>query len=288
MAEGKNILKSSEELWAKAKAADVRIIFKTEQIPATSQRMEKLKMFLENVKPSQVKRSSGVGWISVTNVGHQSREEPRDPEAAFHEWNSWTGIKNHKTVNMIASKHNVTVGKWMVHVSTDLIDLYWERLVMAMCRGDLSHSVHSMKVSPFDDEADDGDARRHVICVYTPDYQDIDDVMKVENRMRSAGIAGWLTYKPDIFTYLGIYRNNEWNIRPTLYNSRMVIDWKHHHEWKQRSSIKIVETGRQGYNSEEGFQYSFMDKIELNKYQVLNVSLYIQDQEESGVADHWW
>ena len=51
-----------------------------------------------------------------------------------------------KTVNVIAKKYNVTVGKWMVHVSTDIIDMYWERLAMAMLKGELGNSVHSMKV----------------------------------------------------------------------------------------------------------------------------------------------
>ena len=139
------------------------IIFRSKQIPATtSQRLEQLELFLEKYKPSQVTRSSRVGWICVSIYDHEesgydeesaSDEESTDDESidpgpvgAVLEWKKWTGVKNLKTVNIIAKKYNVTVGKWMVHVSTDIIDIYWERLAMAMMKGELGNSVHSMKV----------------------------------------------------------------------------------------------------------------------------------------------
>ena len=155
MSREKYIPKSDELLFSQAKAADNDewIIFRSKQIPVTSQRLEQLKQFLEEYKPSQVTRSSGVGWISVSIYDHEesgddeeSTVDGADPLAAILEWEIWTGIKNLKNVNIIAKKYNVTVGKWMVHVSTDIIDMYWERLAMAMMKGELGNSVHSMKV----------------------------------------------------------------------------------------------------------------------------------------------
>ena len=164
MSREKYIPKSDELLFSQAKAADNDewIIFRSKQIPVTSQRLEQLKQFLEEYKPSQVTRSSGVGWISGSIYDHEesgydeesaSDEESTDDESidtgpvgAVLEWKKWTGVKNLKTVNVIAKKYNVTVGKWMVHVSTDIIDMYWERLAMAMMKGELGNSVHSMKV----------------------------------------------------------------------------------------------------------------------------------------------
>lgn len=32
-----------------------------------------------------------------------------------------------------------------------------------------------------------------------------------------------LTYKPDVYTYLGIYRANRWHLCPTLYESRFQL-----------------------------------------------------------------
>ena len=46
--------------------------------------------------------------------------------------------------------------------------------------------------------------------------------MRIENLLRSSGVLGELLYKPDIFSTLGIYRNNIWGFRPTIYSSRMV------------------------------------------------------------------
>jgi hypothetical protein len=36
-------------------------------------------------------------------------------------------------------------------------------------------------------------------------------------------LSGSLSYKPDIFSACGVYRGNEWGLRPTLYTSRFDI-----------------------------------------------------------------
>ena len=46
--------------------------------------------------------------------------------------------------------------------------------------------------------------------------------MRIENLLRSAGVMEDLLYKPDIFSTLGIYRNNAWGFRPTIYSSTMM------------------------------------------------------------------
>lgn len=47
--------------------------------------------------------------------------------------------------------------------------------------------------------------------------------MRIESLLRSAGVLGELLYKPDIFSTLGIYRNNSWGFRPSIYSSRVII-----------------------------------------------------------------
>ena len=61
--------------------------------------------------------------------------------------------------------------------------------------------------------------------------------MRVENLLRSAGVPGELLYKPDIFSTLGIYRNNVWGFRPSIYMSKMA-----RHE--KKSKITVTGTGR--------------------------------------------
>ena len=59
-----------------------------------------------------------------------------------------------------------------------------------------------------------------MICVYTDNYADADDVMRVERELRSLGINDVLYYKPDIYTYFGIYANNPYKIKASVYASK--------------------------------------------------------------------
>ena len=60
--------------------------------------------------------------------------------------------------------------------------------------------------------------------------------MKAESLLRSAGLMDDLHYKPDIFTHLGIYRNNIWGIRPSIYTSKMS-------RGERKSKITLTGTG---------------------------------------------
>ena len=81
-----------------------------------------------------------------------------------------------------------------------MIDQVWGKLATTL--GGLGPSVYMVKVSPVQDVQSRGE---HVICVENVDHKDTEQVMRVENLMRSAGVTTNLTYKPDIFSALGIY-----------------------------------------------------------------------------------
>ena len=59
--------------------------------------------------------------------------------------------------------------------------------------------------------------KEHVICVYTDDFTNEDDVMEVGRALRNLGAKGKITYKPDIYANCGIYFKNAWGIDPNLY-----------------------------------------------------------------------
>ena len=61
--------------------------------------------------------------------------------------------------------------------------------------------------------------------------------MKAESQLRSAGLLGELHYKPEIFSHLGIYRNNVWGFRPSIYTSKMAGNEK-------KSKITVTGTGK--------------------------------------------
>ena len=55
-----------------------------------------------------------------------------------------------------------------------------------------------------------GSWRNHVVCVYTKDWRQKDDVFRVAQRLHAIGAVKkmMLTYKPDVFTFDGRYEGN--------------------------------------------------------------------------------
>ena len=58
-----------------------------------------------------------------------------------------------------------------------------------------------------------------VICIYTEDYTNVEDVMRIRRELRSMGINELLYYKPDIYTKFDIYCNNPYQIKASVYAS---------------------------------------------------------------------
>lgn len=79
-----------------------------------------------------------------------------------------------------------------------------------------SKLVTSAKVSP---RKLTGRYPSHVICVYTDNYTDTEEVLAAREELREqCGIKRKISYKPDVYTHVGIYRNNRWKIKETLYS----------------------------------------------------------------------
>ena len=238
--------KLADDLFAASIAADddTWLQFQVEEGVPVRHQLGKLKTWLNENRPSTIMRSSGVGWIAV-----KFRDRGRKVLEAKIAWDSFQGKKNMEVVNDLAEKFSVNGGKWLCHLSTDMIDEVWGKLATAMMCGELGSNVYMVKVSPRQDVP--GVSRKqskgdHVICVYNTDYRDTMQVMKVENLIRSIGVSTDLTYKPDIFSALGIYRNNEWGFRPTIYHSMVV---------GERSKIVVVGTSKWYYNTNRGLEH---------------------------------
>ena len=60
----------------------------------------------------------------------------------------------------------------------------------------------------------------HLICVYTDDYANTDEVMRVERELRALGVNDVLNYKPDIYTHFDIYAKNPYNIKVSIYSTK--------------------------------------------------------------------
>lgn len=102
-----------------------------------------------------------------------------------------------ENVDELAKKTSILVGKWLIYRDVSEINNAWKIIAKAVFNGELGTSA---KVSTTWQGKE-----RHVICAYTNDYLNIDDVKRVRERLRDLGFKEKLCYKPDIYTYLSIY-----------------------------------------------------------------------------------
>ncbi len=91
----------------------------------------------------------------------------------------------------------------------------WKSIATAVFKGVLGYTA---KVSTNDN------GRRFLICVYTMDYLDKEDVFKQRKVLQEIGFRQLLFYKPDVYTYLGIYQQNPWKLKPTYSLSEMIFN----------------------------------------------------------------
>ena len=239
---------NAEELFAASVAADADqwLQFQLQSgVPAREQ-LQQLKTWLMTNKPSAITRSSGIGWIAV-----KFKDRKKKALEAKYEWVN-EEYKKMELINQLAEKYQVKGGKWMCHLPSSLVDDVWSRLAIALMFGSLGPNVYMVKVSPVEDTDLDLSRGEHVICVYNTNSQNIKQVMMVENSLRSAGVETVLNYKPDIFSTLGIYRNNKWGFRPIIYSSSVVVKG-------EKSQVEVVGGGKWYHNSREGLEHLTSD-----------------------------
>ena len=81
------------------------------------------------------------------------------------------------------------VGKWMLFVGCADAQRVWETIC--------SSGFQAAKISAQEKPGDP-----HVICVYTRDFRDVDDVDAVATKLaKTFGLSEAIFYKPDAFTY---------------------------------------------------------------------------------------
>ncbi len=102
-----------------------------------------------------------------------------------------------KPVNSVASKEVVThwkSGKWLVFVPNRDIDEVWSKIRKATEEGRLGDfsKVATAKPNQYASSQD-----RKVICVYTYDWTDYEDVMRIRDELRTLGITSKIPYKSD-------------------------------------------------------------------------------------------
>lgn len=90
-------------------------------------------------------------------------------------------------------------GKWLVFVDLESVDEVWQKIALAVYKGELgiSAKVSTAMATPPD--------KKRVICVYSYDYTDKDDVMRIRQKLRDLDITWKIGYKTDAATKAGNY-----------------------------------------------------------------------------------
>ncbi|KAF2477957.1 DUF1917-domain-containing protein [Lindgomyces ingoldianus] len=120
----------------------------------------------------------------------------------------------------LAQKTNVTEGKWMLFPSLEDLGRVWKLVV----EGTISNRLGSgAKVA-----TDEGGTEPRLICIYTKDFGDTKDVLRVLQELEGMGLVGFgrgISYKADIYTYLNIYRQNaaEYGLWASIYSSQKML-----------------------------------------------------------------
>ncbi|KAL2279108.1 hypothetical protein FJTKL_13681 [Diaporthe vaccinii] len=117
----------------------------------------------------------------------------------------------------LAGQLGVTEGKWIIWPAPQHCNDVWAKVARATADGELGIAA---KISPRE-EPD----RNRLVCVYTRDFNDKDDVARVLNRLKELDLVRQkqICYKTDAFTYLEIDSKNRLGLEAGKYGSNEIF-----------------------------------------------------------------
>jgi hypothetical protein len=93
-------------------------------------------------------------------------------------------------------------GKWLLFVARKDVDEVWAKVLLALREGRLGDFA---KVSTARPNPHAADPDKHVVCVYTYDSEDREDVVRIRAALRELGFIKPIAYKTDAATHAGRY-----------------------------------------------------------------------------------
>lgn len=98
--------------------------------------------------------------------------------------------------------HTIRSGKWLIFCKPDEIDDTWREVKRAVEAGKLGSCAKTSTKLSFQPPD-------YVICVYTYDWKDYDDVYRIRQVLREIGIDKPIPYKTDADTRAGRYAKDK-------------------------------------------------------------------------------
>ena len=93
-------------------------------------------------------------------------------------------------------------GKWLIFLAPEDVDTAWQKVRDATVAGTLGIGAKVSTAKENEDSRDD----RKVIYVFTADWSDEQDVMRVRAELKNLGFSDRIGYKRNLDTYAGEYR----------------------------------------------------------------------------------
>jgi hypothetical protein len=125
----------------------------------------------------------------------------------------------------LAQKHKCTTGKWLMLVDWSEADEVWKELVQGLLDGKFSDKlgIYCIRICGHETPTNNPHClykgqrtNNTMIMIYTKDWTDKETTMKIAEVVRDLGLKNKLSYKIDAYKFLGINRNNVYNICPTI------------------------------------------------------------------------
>lgn len=120
-----------------------------------------------------------------------------------------------------AVQHSITCGKWMLFPDSTDLARFWRLVAEATSQGSLG------PISKVGTPDPSGMKSSTLICVYTYNFTDVDDVRRVLNELLRLGLCTRdgkpVYYKCDAYTYLDITSDNSYKLRASLFSSVEIL-----------------------------------------------------------------
>ncbi|KAI9330070.1 hypothetical protein BDR26DRAFT_871779 [Obelidium mucronatum] len=188
--------------------------------------------FIETFKPNVVTVYQA-HWIQVEHPGYTPMTKDHMPTARDFATLSYDSIKA-RCSNQISETKRITAaqkqkaiedilalatvkgdtcGKWMVFTDDYNVGRVWSLICTATAKGELGHTAKVATKNPA------GNSSNYLICVYCPDFNDVNTLELVLRRLKELGISVTTGFKPDVFTAIGLYSGNEWRLPTTIHEA---------------------------------------------------------------------
>ncbi|KAH6918022.1 translation initiation factor eIF 4e-like domain-containing protein [Coprinopsis sp. MPI-PUGE-AT-0042] len=190
--------------------------------------------FLARWPPSRTPETYGQ-WIAVDRGGFKVEPRTGVPERSVQALrDDFRGLVDRDevstlSVDRLAKAHNLLMGKWLIFTSPSTIDALWEKVVnmtclslqkgyVKVCTRKLEKTVLKKFTTRQGKVIERMEEDNHLICVYVEDYTDTREVMRIRDALRKdAGVTWRIGFKPDVYTHIGLYQWNKWNMSPTIF-----------------------------------------------------------------------